>query len=206
MSLKHSPPGSFHRFFDPKVDAKEVDLDAKDNDRRVLQQFYSSVTQQGSGETYYDGIKEADTSNRSQIGFNTRLVKENGKLVEQVWKSGGMYGAAIDKIIYWLEKAEGVAETPEQKATIAKLITLYRSGDPKHFDDYSIAWVQDTSARRFRERIHRGVSGCPCRRRAHETSYRSKTWKRRSGSRPFPREAQWFEDHSPIMDDHKKRS
>lgn len=191
--------------FDPKVDAKEVDLDAKDVIVASCNNFYSGVTQQ-EVESYYDGIKEADTSNHSQIGFNTRLVKENGKLVEQVWKSGGMYGAAIDKIIYWLEKAEGVAETPEQKTTIAKLITFYRSGDPKHFDDYSIAWVQDTSARvDFVNGFIEVYQDALQKKGAYESIVSIKDLEATKRIAAISREAQWFEDHSPIMDDHKKK-
>ena len=66
---------------------------------------------------------------------------------EEVWKVGGLYSPAIEKIVYWLQKAEAVAETPEQQKTIAKLIEFYQTGDLKAFDNYSILWVQDTVAR-----------------------------------------------------------
>ena len=73
-------------------------------------------------------------------------MKENGKIQEKIWKVGGLYGQAIDKIVYWLKKAEGVAENPEQKAVIAELIKFYETGDLKTFDEYAILWVKDLNS------------------------------------------------------------
>lgn len=191
--------------FDPKVDPKEVDLDAKDVITASCNNFYSGVTQQ-EVEAYYAKIREADPANRSQIGFNTRLVKEDGKLLEQVWKSGGLYGAAIDKIIYWLEKAQGVAETPEQKMTIEKLIAFYRSGDAKLFDDYSIAWVADTAARvDFVNGFIEVYQDALQKKGAFESTVSIKDLEATKRIAAISKEAQWFEDHSPIMNQHKKK-
>ena len=76
------------------------------------------------------------------MGINSKLVKENGKIVEKRWMVGGMYGAAIEKIVYWLDKAASVAENETQKKTLELLINFYKTGDPKAFDDYNISWVE----------------------------------------------------------------
>src|SRR5690606_35332028 len=77
-------------------------------------------------------------------GLNTKLIKENGKLTEKVWKSGGMYGAAIDQMISWLKKAQTVAENQKQANALGLLIKYYQTGDLKTWDDYNIAWVEAT--------------------------------------------------------------
>ena len=76
--------------------------------------------------------------------MNSKLIKENGEIKEIVWKKGGMYSAAIEKILYWLNKAIKVAETELQEQALTKLASYYESGDLKKFDEYSILWVQDT--------------------------------------------------------------
>ena len=75
------------------------------------------------------------------------MVKENGKIQEKVWKVGGLYTQAIEKIVYWLKKAEGVAEDEAQRAAIGKLIEFYETGDLKTFDEYAILWVKDLNSR-----------------------------------------------------------
>ena len=82
--------------------------------------YYDGVTQQ-EAEAFYSAMKDPKDETPVSYGLNSRLVKENGKIQEKVWKVGGLYGQALEKIVYWLKKAEGVAENPEQKAVIAKL-------------------------------------------------------------------------------------
>ena len=133
--------------YDPSFDAKSVNLAAGvDNVKTSSNNFYENVTQK-EAEEFYDNMQKANPSDKSSHGLNSKLIKEDGKLYEKVWKSGGMYGAAIDKIIFWLEKAVTVAENDIQKQTFEKLIKYYRSGDTKDFDDYSISWVKDTASR-----------------------------------------------------------
>ena len=72
------------------------------------------------------------------FGMNSRLVKTDGVLREQVWRSGGLYGAAIDRIVHWLQQARGVAENAQQQVVLDKLIEFYQTGDLKTFDDYTI--------------------------------------------------------------------
>ncbi|MFM2206954.1 MAG: hypothetical protein RL213_929 [Bacteroidota bacterium] len=192
--------------FDPAFDPKGVDLSASDVVVASCNNFYQGVNQK-EVEDYYNRLKESDTTNRSQIGFNTQLVKENGKLLEKVWRSGGMYGPAIDRIIYWLEKAEGVAENDAQKSTIHKLIAFYRSGDPKLFDDYSIAWVADTAARiDFVNGFIEVYQDALQKKGAFESAVSMKDMEATKRIAAISHEAQWFEDHSPIMDEHKKKN
>lgn len=87
------------------------------------------------------------TGNAPSWGLNSKVVKENGVVTEKVWKSGGMYGASIDKICFWLDKAITVAENDKQKQTLQLLVKYLRSGDLKDFDEYSIAWVKDTDSK-----------------------------------------------------------
>ena len=133
--------------FDPKVMPKRVNQAAGED--LVLTSacnYYDGVTQQ-EAEAFYSALKDPKDETPVSYGLNSRLVKENGKIREKVWKAGGLYGAAIGKIVYWLKKAEGVAENPEQKAVIAKLIEFYETGDLKTFDDYAILWVKDLDSR-----------------------------------------------------------
>lgn len=192
--------------FDPSYDAKVVDLNAKDVVTASCNNFYAGVTQK-EVEDYYNALKESDTSNHSQIGFNTQLLKKDGKLVERVWKSGGMYGPAIDKIIYWLEKAQDVAENDAQKKTIAELIGFYRSGDPKQFDNYNIAWVADTTARiDFVNGFIEVYQDALQKKGAYESIVSMKDLEATKRIAAISNEAQWFEDHSTIMEEHKKKN
>ena len=192
--------------FDPTFDPKNVDLSAKDVIASSCNNFYRGLTQ-AEVEDYYNNIKKKDTTNRSQIGFNTQLVKENGQIVEKTWKQGGMYGPAIDKIIYWLQKAVSVAENNQQKATFEALIKFYQTGDPKEFDNYSIAWVGDTSSRidavnGFIEVYQDALQ----KKSAFESVVSMKDMEATKRIAAVSHEAQWFEDHSPIMNEHKKAS
>ena len=107
--------------------------------------YYDGVTQK-EAEDFYNAMKDPKDETPVSYGLNSRLVKENGKIQEKIWKVGGLYGQAIDKIVYWLKKAEGVAENPEQKAVIAELIKFYETGDLKTFDEYAILWVKDLNS------------------------------------------------------------
>ena len=192
--------------FDPKFDPKGVDLSASDVVTASCNNFYSGVTQK-EAEDFYNGLKESDTTNRSQIGFNTQLVKKDGKLIENVWKSGGMYGPAIDKIIYWLSKAEAVAENPAQQKTIHELIEFYRTGDPKQFDNYNMAWVADTAARiDFVNGFIEVYQDALQKKGAFESAVSMKDMEATKRIAAISAQAQWFEDNSPIMDQHKKKN
>ena len=133
--------------FDPKVMPKRVNqADGEDLVLTSASNYYDGVTQQ-EAEDFYNAMKDPKDETPVSYGLNSRLVKENGKIVEKVWKVGGLYTQAIEKIVYWLKKAEGVAEDEAQKAAIGKLIEYYETGDLKTFDEYAILWVKDLNSR-----------------------------------------------------------
>ena len=133
----------FPVIFDPAVMPKRVNqADGEDLVLTSACNYYEGVTQK-EAEDFYNALKDPKDETPVSYGLNSRLVKENGKIQEKVWKVGGLYGQALEKIVYWLKKAETVAETPEQKAVIAKLVEYYETGDLKTFDDYAILWVKD---------------------------------------------------------------
>ena len=133
----------FPVIFDPKVMPKRVNqADGEDLVLTSASNYYEGVTQ-AEAEAFYGKMKNPNDTMPVMFGMNSRLVKENGKIQEKVWKSGGLYGQAIDKIIYWLEKAKSVAENDKQKAVIEKMIQFYQDGDLKTFDEYAILWVKD---------------------------------------------------------------
>ena len=190
--------------FDPAFEAKGVDLSAKDVIAASCNNFYDGVSQK-EAEDYYDKLTKADTSNHSQIGFNTKLVKENGQLKELVWKADGMYGPAIQKIIGWLEKASAVAENDLQKKTIDELIAFYKSGNPADFDKYSISWVGDSistidNVNGFIEVYQDAMQ----RKSSFEAVVSMKDFEATKRIAAISHQAQWFEDNSPILPAHKK--
>jgi dipeptidyl-peptidase-3 len=133
--------------FDPTVLAKRTN---KEEGQDVVQtsavNFYEGVTATEVDKFYKDMIQKAG-KNAPMFGLNSKLVKENGVLKEIVWKSGGMYGPAIDKIIENLEKAIPFAENEQQKKALGLLVEYYKSGDLKTFDAYNQVWVKDTESK-----------------------------------------------------------
>ncbi len=192
--------------FNPNIDSKCVNLSAADVVKGSANNFYENLNQQ-EAENYYLALKKAQPDNRSQIGFNTKLIKENGTITERVWKSGSMYGAAIDQIIFWLEKAVPFAENDIQRETLKKLILFYKTGDPVQFDNYSISWVGDTVSsidvvNGFIEVYQDALQ----KKGAYESIVSMRDEEATKRIAAISHEAQWFEDHSPIMDNHKKKN
>lgn len=193
--------------FDVNADAKCVNLSADiDNVKASANNFYENVTK-NEVEDFYAKLKKAGAVDQPSWGLNSKVVKENGKLVEKTWKAGGMYGAAIEKMVYWLEKAVTVAENETQKKTLEALIKYYKSGNLKDFDDYCISWVGDTLSRFditngfievYMDPLHRKGS--------YESVVSMKDMEASKRIAAIAKEAQWFEDHSPIQDEHKKKS
>lgn len=192
--------------FDPKVDAKSVDLASGiDNVKASANNFYEGVTQ-AEVETFYAGKMKKDDTQPISWGLNSKMVKENGVLAEKVWKSGGMYGPAIDKIVYWLEKAVTVAENDNQKKALTLLIDFYKTGDLKKWDEYNIAWVADVDSRIDVVNGFIEVYGDAIGKRAsYESVVSMKDMEATKRIAAIAKEAQWFEDHSPIMAEHKKK-
>ena len=133
--------------FDPTVMPKRVNqAEGQDLILTSANNLYDGVTQ-AEVETYYNAIKDTTELTPVSWGLNTRVINENGKVTEQVYKVGGLYTQAIERIVANLEKAAEYAENDTQKDIIAKLVAYYRSGDLKDFDTYSIAWTEDTDSR-----------------------------------------------------------
>lgn len=168
--------------------------------------FYEGLTQ-AEAEAFYNKMKDPKDETPVSYGLNSKLVKKDGKVFEDVYKVGGLYGAAIEKIVYWLQKAEGVAETPEQEAAIAKLIEYYQTGDLKTFDDYTILWVKDLNSRvdftnGFTETYDDplGMKG------TWEAIVNFKDMEATRRTETISGNAQWFEDNSPVEKRFKKEN
>lgn len=195
----------FPVIFDPTVMPKRVNQDAGED--LVLTSacnYYDGVTQQ-EAEDFYNALKNPQDETPVSYGLNSRLVKEDGKIQEKVWKVGGLYGQALEKIVYWLKKAEGVAETPEQKAVIAKLMEFYETGDLKTFDEYAILWVKDLNSRIDFVNGFTESYGDPLGMKASwESLVNFKDLEATQRTELISGNAQWFEDHSPVDGQFKK--
>ncbi len=166
--------------------------------------FYEGVTQK-EVENFYNSMKDSNDETPVSYGLNSKVIKENGEIVEKVWKLGGMYDKAIDRIIVWLEKASAVAENEHQKDIIDTLIEFYRSGSLQTFDDYSVKWVKDTDSRidfinGFIETYTdpMGLKG------SWESIVNFKSIEASKRTTIISDNAQWFEDNSPIDNRFKK--
>ena len=195
----------FPVIFDAKIMAKRVNqADGEDLVLTSASNYYDGVTQK-EAEAFYAKMKNPNDTMPVMIGMNSRLVKENGKIQEKVWKSGGLYGQAIDKIIYWLEKAQGVAENENQKAVISKMIQFYKDGDLKTFDEYAILWVKDLDSRVDYVNGFTESYGDPLGMKASwESIVNFKDLEATKRTQNISDNAQWFEDHSPVDKRFKK--
>ena len=191
--------------FDPTVMPKRVNQAAGED--LVLTSacnYYDGVTQK-EAEDFYNAMKDPKDETPVSYGLNSRLVKENGKIQEKVWKVGGLYGQVIDKIVYWLKKAEGVAENPEQKAVIAELIKFYETGDLKTFDEYAILWVKDLNSLVDFVNGFTESYGDPLGMKASwESLVNFKDMEATHRTEIISGNAQWFEDQSPVDKQFKK--
>ena len=195
----------FPVIFDPAVMAKRVNqADGEDLVLTSASNYYDGVTQ-AEAEAFYGKMKNPNDTMPVMFGMNSRLVKENGKVQEKVWKSGGLYGQAIDKIIYWLEKALTVAENDKQKAVIEKMIQFYKDGDLKTFDEYAILWVKDLDSRVDFVNGFTESYGDPLGMKASwESIVNFKDLVATKRTETISDNAQWFEDHSPVDKRFKK--
>ena len=191
--------------FDPDVAAKKVTLDP-DVDQVVnsATNYYSGVTA-AEVEDFYAAKVDEDPERPVSWGLNSQLARVDGEITERVWKIGGMYGPAIEKIVYWLEKASAVAENDVQKSWIDELARYYRTGDLRDFDEFNIAWVADTDSRIDAVNGFIEVYGDPLGYRgAWESVVSIRDLEATDRIATIGANAQWFEDNSPIMDEHKK--
>lgn len=195
----------FPVMFDPKVMPKRVNqADGEDLVMTSAANYYEGVTQD-EAEKFYAMQKVAADPHPVMYGMNSRLVKKNGILQEEVWKLDGMYGEAIQKIIFWLEKAEAVAENEAQREVIRLLIDFYRTGDLKTFDTYSIAWLKDTDSKVDFVNGFIESYGDPLGMKASwESIVNFKDEDATHRTEIISQHAQWFEDHSPVSPSFKK--
>lgn len=190
--------------FDASFMPKCVDLRAGvDNIANSANNYYEGVTQ-NEVEAFYN-LKDTK-GNAPSWGLNSKVVKENGQLTERIWKVGGMYDKSITQIVYWLEKATSVAENDQQKKSIQLLVDFYKTGDLKTFDDYSIEWVHDTASRidvvnGFIE-VYLDAIG---KKGSFQSMVSMKDMEATKRIAAIAAKAQWFEDHSPLMPEHKKK-
>lgn len=191
--------------FDPQVMPKRVNqVDGEDLVLTSACNYYEGVTQQ-EAENFYDKMKDTADQTPVSYGLNSRLVKENGRIQEKVWKVGGLYTQALEKIVYWLQKAENVAENDTQKAVIAKLIEYYQTGNLKTFDEYAILWVKDTESRIDFVNGFTESYGDPLGMKASwEALVNFKDLEATHRTELISRNAQWFETHSPVDAQFKK--
>ncbi|MFC7444545.1 MULTISPECIES: dipeptidyl-peptidase 3 family protein [Mesoflavibacter] len=157
--------------------------------------------------SFYKQKKSPNPEKPLSFGLNSQLVKENGQLKERVYKSGGLYGSAIDEIIKWLEKAKSVAENEAQGNALGLLIEYYKTGDLQTWDDYNVAWTAATDGdidyiNSFIE-VYNDPLGY---RGSYETIVQIKDFDMSKKMAVLSENAQWFEDNSPLMDEHKKKN
>ena len=192
--------------FDPAVDPKKVSQDStKDLVTHSAVNFYQGVTQE-EVENYYESIADEDDPTPIWYGLNSRVVKKNGQVTEQVASIDGLYGPAIEKIVTWLEKASTVAENDQQKQVIDKLIEYYRTGDLEIWDEYNILWIDDVKSRvdfinGFIEQYNdpMGMKG------SWEALVNYKDLEATKRTETIAANAQWFEDNSPVDPRFKKK-
>ncbi|MDR0687427.1 MAG: dipeptidyl peptidase 3 [Prevotellaceae bacterium] len=190
--------------FDPTVDAKRVNqADGEDLIATSANNFYSSLTQK-EVERFYGELKKPANPTPVSHGLNSRLAKKDGKIAEEVWKVGGLYSEAIEKIVCWLEKAASVAENDGQKSVIEALIKFYQTGDLKSFDDYSILWAADTSRVDFINGFIETYGDPLGYKGTWEAMVNFKNLEATKRTEIISGNAQWFEDNSPVDKRFKK--
>lgn len=196
--------------FSPEVAPKRVSLDPSgDLVLNSASNFYEGVNQH-EAENFYAGMKNEAKKNRKDtlvsFGLNSKLVKENGKVVEKTYKAGGLYTQAIEQIVTWLEKAMTVTETPEQNQAVEKLIAFYRSGDLVAWDDYNIAWVKDLGSLVDFVNGFIEVYGDPLAMKGTwESIVNFKDVEATKRTEILSTNAQYFEDNSPVSPEFKKK-
>lgn len=191
--------------FDPTVLAKKVNQDgSQDVVATSAGNLYEGVTQ-AEVEDFYNRLKDPNDQTPVSYGLNAKVVKKDGKVTEEVYKVNGLYGPAIAQIIYWLDKAKGVADNDAQKEYITSLIDYYITGDLRTFDQYSIQWAKDTKSKvdfvnGFIESYNDplGMTG------SWESYVNFRNDKATDRTAKISNAAQWFEDHSPVNPEFRK--
>lgn len=193
--------------FDPSFQPKKVNkADGCDLVATSACNFYHDVSQK-EVEDYYSALKATVKKNPPSFGLNSRLVKQNGELIEQVWKIDGMYGKAIETIVSYLRQAAEYAENEQQQKIISLLISYYQTGDLRVFDEYSIEWLKEQDGRIDFINGFIEVYNDPLGLKASWegiVEYKDIVATRRT--RTISDNAQWFEDNSPVDPRFKKKT
>ncbi len=193
--------------FNPGILQKRVNLaEGEDLVKTSASNYYENVTQREAEEFYAKQKAEGDSLHPVMYGMNSRLVKtKNGTIIEKKWTINGLYGNAIKKIVENLELARPFAEDEQQQKVIDLLISYYKTGDLKTFDQYSIAWVENTAplvdfVNGFIE-CYGDPLGLKC---SWESIVNFKDIEATKRTETLSANAQWFEDHSPVAPEFKK--
>ncbi|MDR1544583.1 MAG: dipeptidyl peptidase 3 [Prevotellaceae bacterium] len=166
--------------------------------------YYDGVTQQ-EAEDFYNNLKDTTDKEPISYGLNSKLVKKDSKIYEDVYKVGGLYSAALEKVVYWLEKAAKVAENSAQRAAIEELVKFNKSGDLKDFDAYAILWVKDVNSLIDFVNGFTESYGDPLGMKASwESVVNFKNLNATKRTEIISQNAQWFEQNSPIDNQYKK--
>lgn len=193
--------------FDPTVMPKRT-VQSGDTDwiQASANNYYGEDVTQAEVEAFYGKMKaEGDSRCPLSYGLNSRLEKENGQLVERVWKVGGLYSEAIERIVAELEKATAFAENEKQRRIISTLIDYYRTGDLRTFDAYSILWVEDTDSQvDFVNGFIETYGDALGLKASWESTVNFRNEEATRRTQTISENAQWFEDHSPVDQRFKK--
>lgn len=195
--------------FNPAIMPKRVNqADGEDLLLTSACNYYAEGITQKEAEEFYQKMKDqAQDPHPVMYGLNSQLVRQGNQITEKVWKIDGMYGPAIEKIVFWLEKAAEVAENPKQKEVILKLVEFYKTGNLKTFDEYSILWIQEQEG--FIDFTNGFIEtyGDPLGMKASWEGYVNlKNQAATERTRKLSENAQWFEDHSPVDKRFKKKN
>ena len=198
---------AFDVIFNDK-DLRKVDQSkGVDNVALSAVNFYGPNVTTSDVEKFYKNKKSPNPDKPLSFGLNSKLVKENGVLKELVYKSGGLYGAAIDEITKWLELAQGVAENKPQGDALGLLIQYYKTGDLQTWDDYNVAWTAATAGNVDYINSFIEVYNDPVGYRgSYESIVQINDFDMSQKMKVLSDNAQWFEDNSPLMDEHKKKN
>ncbi|MBU2927286.1 dipeptidyl peptidase 3 [Winogradskyella psychrotolerans] len=198
---------AFEVLFNDKDSKKVNQAKGIDNVLESAVNFYGPDVTNADVANFYKTKVSPDPEKPLSYGLNSQLVKENGELKERVYKSGGLYGAAIDEIVKWLEKAQGVAENEAQGEALGLLIKYYKTGDLQTWDDYNVAWTAATEGNVDYINSFIEVYNDPLGYRgSYETVVQINDFDMSKKMAVLSENAQWFEDNSPLMDAHKKDS
>ncbi|MBQ9677254.1 MAG: dihydrofolate reductase [Prevotella sp.] len=190
----------FPVIFDPNLYPKRVNkADGEDLVKTSACNFYQDVTQE-EAENYYQSQKEAyEGDEPPSFGLNSTLVKREGKVCEDIWRVGGRYSKAIEKIVYWLEQAKEYAENPKQTDIISHLVDYYKTGDLHSFNTYCKEWVSEHDGRVDFVNGFIEVYGDPLGLKGSwEGIVEYKDLEATKRTQTISNNAQWFEDHSPV--------